>query len=306
MMIGFTMLDVNQIMFSLIIKARGRCYAFGRHCTKSTRPVAVSNINLSDTGTPWRAQTLHCKDKVKSNPATRNWISVHATTDIFLQFMLLVTCYTSGTIQIFFGVARMNWVCPLFFFSFFFILYCSLSLCFLILSGWFLLKFWWKLCLKLFVNLCRSFWLLCIGQCLVHESVPLITKTSWKSLLFDLFWFFFCRIIIAFWSVFSSEKYKVVDLFLIMCFIYIYILEVVDLYSKFPILIIIEHWRFTNHRTFKPSENHLSDWFEPCNVHHPVCVMINMPLALSLSLSYIDEEHVWTYSIDKCEKKDWR
>lgn len=118
MMIGFTMLDVNQIMFSLIIKARGRCYAFGRRCTKSTRPVAVSNINLSDTGTPWRAQTLHCKDKVKSNPATRNWISVHATTDIFLQFMLLVTCYTSGTIQIFFGVARMNWVCPLFFFFF--------------------------------------------------------------------------------------------------------------------------------------------------------------------------------------------
>lgn len=75
-MTGFTMPDANQIMFSHIIKARGKCYAFGRCCRKSTRPFAASKYQPF-----WQMKPLMSSNPSIREPNTINNCS-HAAIDI--------------------------------------------------------------------------------------------------------------------------------------------------------------------------------------------------------------------------------
>lgn len=132
MMSGFTMLDVNQIIFSPIIKAQGRCYAFGRHCRRSTGQFAASKHQPSDTRNPWWAQLCDVRGKSKPIRQPENLNCSFATFDI-LQCKPSAACNASGTRELIWTTST-GWIFPLCFLSalflllfcfFFFLLLCS-------------------------------------------------------------------------------------------------------------------------------------------------------------------------------------
>lgn len=141
MMIGFSMLDANRIIFLHIIKARGRCCAFGRCFRKNTGPFAASKHQPQ-----WH---MKVKDKLNSSMSESsqkqfgNW-NLNCSWNYWCSLLhALVTCNASGTIQIFPGVATwMDWVCLSSIFFFFLLIFFPL--------------FWW-LGRKLFVHLCPFF-----------------------------------------------------------------------------------------------------------------------------------------------------
>lgn len=148
------MLGANQIMFLHIIKARGKCYACGRCCRKSTRPFAASKYQpywqikplMSSNPSMWEPSEKQSSNRNLNCSSCNCWYSL--VQKGWAKFVLFSFFY--------------RYSIP---FSFFF---CDFVSNYLFICA-------------------DCFWLLWRGQCLVSERLLLIYKSKLKSFLFDLF-----------------------------------------------------------------------------------------------------------------------